>query len=180
MQFPSLPSLDTWTTVGAGVNTHHLAANTACLTPAFSCGPAHFNTASAGVHPKLCHKPGSIQAALMGQHHPKRTPVPGSGVEKHIHQFGCSPNSGLGADTWSDCRACPPTKASQETTQGELPIDIWQMPGLAPLKPTMAPDWPTTTTGTKPCPQQAESTIANNLTEGKSGSAKTVGCTQHI
>ena len=42
---------------------------------------------------------------------------------------------------------------------------LLQTPDLTQLKAMVAPDWPTRSTGTKLCPQQAKGAIADNRTE---------------
>ena len=58
-------------------------------------------------------------------------------------------------------------------------LHFWQTPGQTQLKPKVAPDWPTNNKGTKPFPQQAKGTTADDWTEGKHGSATTVRHMKH-
>lgn len=85
--------------------------------PALQICPLHY--ALTRPYPKWYHKPGIMQEA------PARTPTMGTGEDSHTHQSDCSPNSGLGADIWSDSRPCPPMKATQGTTQGKC-LAVWR------------------------------------------------------
>ena len=87
-----------------------------------------------GLHPPLQSWPEPIQGAATGlavckipyssQHHSKGTSALERKKGNTTHQSGGVPRSGLEADNWSDCRLCPPMKASHETTQGKHP-GIW-------------------------------------------------------
>ena len=58
-------------------------------------------------------------------------------------------------------------------------MHLWQMPGLTQLKSKAVPGWFTNIAETKQCPEKAKKAIADDLTEGKSGSAITEECKQH-
>ena len=68
------------------VSSHRRSAQT-LLTPACPAGFCGYNpsTILARAHLKLCHKPGSVQAASRGQHHFKVTPASGRGEINHTH-----------------------------------------------------------------------------------------------
>ena len=76
-----------------------------------SSDPAFFSMdpPRAGVYPKWCHKPGSVQAASTRV---SATPE-WRGEDSHTHQPNCSSSIGLGEDMWSDSRSWPPIKASR-------------------------------------------------------------------
>lgn len=131
-------------------------ANTVCLAltpiPAFSCVPAPSSMPLAKAHPKWCHKPGSVQATLIGQQHSKVSPALGRVEDNHTHWSDCSQSSGLRANVWFDCRSCPPTKTSQKTRKVPYSLvlqHLWQTPGLIQPQLKVALDWPTNNTRTK-------------------------------
>lgn len=72
----------------------------------------------ARAYPNLCHKPGMCQQSDKSQHHSKVTFTPGRKEDNHIHQFHCSPSSGLGANIWLDCRPHTPTKLLRRQHRG--------------------------------------------------------------
>ena len=89
-----LPTLSTSESTPSNLN----LANT---TRPDSCPPMVLTTLGmlwAGANPKQCHKPGSMQPALMGQHHSKVTAVQERGEDNQTHQSDCDPSSRLETD----------------------------------------------------------------------------------
>lgn len=138
-----------------------------------------------GSPPKEVSQGWGVQAALTGATLLQRESCLGRGEDNLTEHSYCGPRCGLVAESWSDCRALPPRKASQGATQGMCPrlvlLHLWQMLGLTQLKPKEAPDWPTDATGNKACPQQAVGVIADEGTEGQAAQSPQEGtCRPHM
>lgn len=99
-----------------------------------------------------------------GQCHSEMSPAPGGGEDNHTHQSQLA--AVVGGGQTSGLTAGP---AHQRTSQGATStrpvlLHLWRTPALTQLKPKVAPDWPTNSPGTKPCPQQAKTPCADDWT----------------
>lgn len=122
--------------------------------------------------PSRGHKPGRVQASLMGQHHYEVTwRVKGEGTSPHTHLSSQGPGRGLGgawgAHLWSDCGARPPVKASRGKCAAIWCFCISAKASSDQLKTQAAPDYPTASAGTKPHPLEAKRATSDGRTQGK-------------
>lgn len=84
----------------------------------------------------------------------------------------------------ADCSPSPTNIGfSEDNTQSvpdsRQPLQLWQRLALTHRKSSVAPYWPISTTGTRPCPRQAKRAIADSWSEGKHSSAPRLGHRPH-
>jgi len=119
-----------------------------------------------------------VSSPARDKYNSKMTHAPGTGKDNHTYQSNCGPRSGIGHTSGLTAGLAHQQKLlsgnkEKVSCRSVLP-QLWQTPGLTQLKPKEAQTVPLTPQGPNPAHNRKRA-IADDWTEGKCGSATTVG-----